>query len=46
MFKGFIRLAVDKWGKIEPAKDAATFEPKASNNLSTVEYELVTVTDE
>jgi len=45
MFKGFMRLAVDKWGKIEVASEPATFEVSTSNNLSNVEYELVTVND-
>jgi len=45
MFKGFMRLAVDKWGKIEQAKEPAKFEVNTENNLSTVEYELVTVND-
>jgi len=45
MFKGFMRLAVDKWGKIEVATEPATFEINANNNLSNVEYELVTVND-
>jgi len=46
MFKGFMRLAVDKWGKLESATEAAPFEVKTDNNLSTVEYELVTITEE
>jgi len=46
MFKGFMRLAVDKWGKIEQAKEPAKFEVKNDNNLSAVEYELVTVDNE
>ena len=40
MFKGSMRLAVDKWGRIEPT-DPAKFEVKEDNNLSLVEYELV-----
>uniref|UniRef100_A0A2P2IZY7 Uncharacterized protein MANES_13G142800 n=1 Tax=Rhizophora mucronata TaxID=61149 RepID=A0A2P2IZY7_RHIMU len=42
MFKGSMRLAVDKWGRIEVA-EPANFVVKESNNLSLVEYELVTV---
>ncbi|CAI9088718.1 OLC1v1023138C1 [Oldenlandia corymbosa var. corymbosa] len=42
MFKGCMRLAVDKWGRIEVTEPAA-FEVKMDNNLSLVEYELVNV---
>ncbi|KAH7442093.1 hypothetical protein KP509_03G070000 [Ceratopteris richardii] len=42
MFKGSMRLAVDKWGRIE-ATEPASFVVKESNNLSLVEYELVQV---
>ncbi|KAK4420387.1 hypothetical protein Salat_1989000 [Sesamum alatum] len=45
MFKGSMRLAVDKWGRIE-VTEPATFEVKEDNNLSLVEYELVNVVDE
>ncbi|KAL3508709.1 hypothetical protein ACH5RR_028110 [Cinchona calisaya] len=45
MFKGCMRLAVDKWGRIEVTEPAA-FEVKEDNNLSLVEYELVNVVDE
>ncbi len=45
MFKGFMRLAVDKWGKIDSTENA-TFEVNSENNLSKVEYELVTVDNE
>ncbi|XP_042390607.1 uncharacterized protein At4g28440-like [Zingiber officinale] len=45
MFKGCMRLAVDKWGRIEVA-EPANFEVKADNNLSLVEYELVNVGEE
>ncbi|KAG8376220.1 hypothetical protein BUALT_Bualt09G0040400 [Buddleja alternifolia] len=40
MFKGSMRLAVDKWGRIE-VTEPATFVVKEDNNLSLVEYELV-----
>lgn len=42
MFKGSMRLAVDKWGRIE-VTEPSDFEVKESNNLSLVEYELVNV---
>ena len=45
MFKGSMRLAVDKWGRVE-VTEPAQFEVKEDNNLSLVEYELVNVTDE
>eukprot|EP01103_Thecamoeba_quadrilineata_P002242 TRINITY_DN12232_c0_g1_i1.p2 TRINITY_DN12232_c0_g1~~TRINITY_DN12232_c0_g1_i1.p2 ORF type:complete len:143 (+),score=24.49 TRINITY_DN12232_c0_g1_i1:24-431(+) len=41
MFKGFMRLEVDKWGKIENAAEPATFDINESHNMSSVEYELV-----
>lgn len=45
MFKGSMRLAVDKWGRIE-ATEPAKFIVKEDNNLSLVEYELVNVVEE
>jgi len=42
MFKGSMRLAVDKWGRVE-VTDAASFTVKEDNNLSLIEYELVNV---
>ncbi|KAI4319776.1 hypothetical protein MLD38_033336 [Melastoma candidum] len=45
MFKGIMRLAVDKWGRVE-VTEPAKFEVKEDNNLSLVEYELVNVTEE
>ncbi|KAJ6829007.1 uncharacterized protein M6B38_359375 [Iris pallida] len=45
MFKGSMRLAVDKWGRVEPT-DPAEFTVKEDNNLSLVEYELVNVVEE
>ncbi|GKV00997.1 hypothetical protein SLE2022_011550 [Rubroshorea leprosula] len=45
MFKGSMRLAVDRWGRIE-VTDPANFIVKEDNNLSLVEYELVNVMDE
>ncbi|CAI9286481.1 unnamed protein product [Lactuca saligna] len=44
MFKGSMRLAVDRWGRIE-VTDPVTFEVKEDNNLSLVEYELVSVAE-
>ena len=45
MFKGSMRLAVDKWGRVEVTEDAQ-FVVKEENNLSLVEYELVNVVEE
>ncbi|GMI72297.1 hypothetical protein like AT2G33845 [Hibiscus trionum] len=45
MFKGSMRLAVDKWGRIE-VTDPANFVVKEDNNLSLVEYELVNIIEE
>ncbi|XP_059662677.1 uncharacterized protein At4g28440-like [Cornus florida] len=42
MFKGAMRLAVDKWGRIE-VTEPVTFVVKEDNNLSLIEYELVNV---
>ncbi|XP_057788772.1 uncharacterized protein LOC131005736 [Salvia miltiorrhiza] len=45
MFKGSMRLAVDKWGRIEVV-EPEKFVVKEDNNLSLVEYELVNVVEE
>lgn len=45
MFKGTMRLAVDKWGRIE-VTDPADFVVNQENNMSNVEYELVDVVEE
>ncbi|KAK1268625.1 hypothetical protein QJS04_geneDACA005002 [Acorus gramineus] len=45
MFKGSMRISVDKWGRIE-ITDPADFTVKEDNNLSLVEYELVNVVEE
>lgn len=45
MFKGTMRLGVDKWGRIE-ATEPAPFTVKEDNNLSLVEYELINVGDQ
>ncbi|KAG5374757.1 hypothetical protein IGI04_039353 [Brassica rapa subsp. trilocularis] len=42
MFKDTMRMAVDKWGLIQ-VTDPVSFEVNRQNNLSLVEYELVTV---
>ncbi|KAK9268817.1 hypothetical protein L1049_000581 [Liquidambar formosana] len=45
MFKGSMRLAVDKWGRVE-VTEPAKFVVKEDNNISLVEYELVNVVEE
>lgn len=45
MFKGSMRLVVDKWGRVE-VTEPATFTVKEDNNLSLIEYELVNVVEE
>ncbi|XP_068665511.1 uncharacterized protein At4g28440-like [Aristolochia californica] len=45
MFKGSMRLAVDKWGRVE-VTEPANFTVNEGNNLSLVEYELVNVVEE
>ncbi|KAL1203181.1 hypothetical protein V5N11_015414 [Cardamine amara subsp. amara] len=45
MFKGTMRLGVDKWGRIE-VTEPAPFTVKEDNNLSLVEYELINVGDQ
>ncbi|KAI3871276.1 hypothetical protein MKX03_017521 [Papaver bracteatum] len=45
MFKGSMRLAVDKWGRVE-VSESASFTVKEDNNLSLVEFELVNVVEE
>lgn len=42
MFKGSMRLAVDKWGRVE-VTEPADIAVNDQNNLSLVEYELVNV---
>eukprot|EP00746_Dinoflagellata_sp_MGD_P087078 gnl/MRDRNA2_/MRDRNA2_34561_c0_seq1.p1 gnl/MRDRNA2_/MRDRNA2_34561_c0~~gnl/MRDRNA2_/MRDRNA2_34561_c0_seq1.p1 ORF type:complete len:347 (-),score=89.45 gnl/MRDRNA2_/MRDRNA2_34561_c0_seq1:31-1071(-) len=41
MIKGHIRVAVDKWAVLKKADEVVSFEPKASNDMSAVEFELV-----
>lgn len=45
MFKGSMRLAVDKWGRVE-LTEPAKFVVNEENNLSLIEYELVNVVEE
>ncbi|KAJ7552531.1 hypothetical protein O6H91_06G059400 [Diphasiastrum complanatum] len=45
MFRGSMRLAVDKWGRIEVI-EPEDFVVKEDNNLSLVEYELINVVEE
>lgn len=44
MFKGSMRLVVDRSGRIEPT-EPADFEVKEDNNLSLIEFELISVVD-
>ncbi|TYZ57293.1 hypothetical protein PybrP1_007557 [[Pythium] brassicae (nom. inval.)] len=52
IFNGFMRLNVTQWGKLAPHPDGIASTPKApvdtntDNNVSSVEYELVTVEDD
>ena len=45
MYKGSMRLAVDKAGSVSVA-EGKSINVKEDNNLSAVEYELITVTDQ
>ena len=45
MFKGTMRLVVDRWGSIKSANDA-DFAVKTDYDLSAVQYELVASTDD
>merc|ERR1711972_1254974 len=42
MFKGFIRVVVDKWAKLDVCTEAHDFEVKMTPDVSATEYELVT----
>ncbi|GKV14506.1 hypothetical protein SLEP1_g25370 [Rubroshorea leprosula] len=46
MFKGSMRLAVDKWGRVDSSPEPASFTVKEDNNLSLIEYELVNVVED
>jgi histidine triad (HIT) family protein len=41
MVKGHVRVAVDKWGKIEPSDDDVEALTSPEKNVSATEYELV-----
>merc|ERR1711933_385053 len=43
MYRGCVRLVVDKWGLVEEASEDLDIQPKEDNNLSEVEYELLTI---
>lgn len=43
MFRGSMRLAVDKWGGSIEVTEPATFSVKTDNNLSLIEFELIVV---
>jgi len=43
MYKGSMRLAVDRWGRVEVAEEPTDITVKEDNNLSLIEYELVNV---
>lgn len=38
-----MRLVVDKWGKIQESPENFNFEVNTKNDLSAVEYELITI---
>ncbi|KAG7591029.1 Nucleic acid-binding OB-fold [Arabidopsis thaliana x Arabidopsis arenosa] len=42
LFKDTMRMVVDRWGRIE-VTDPVSFEVNRGNNLSLIEYELVTI---
>ncbi|KAK1413791.1 hypothetical protein QVD17_35574 [Tagetes erecta] len=42
IYKVSMRLAVDKWGSVEVTKPA-DFSVKEDNNLSLIEFELITI---
>lgn len=45
MFRGSMRLAVDKWGRVE-VTDPVEFTVNEDNNLSLIEFELINVVEE
>ncbi|KAJ8547645.1 hypothetical protein K7X08_011231 [Anisodus acutangulus] len=45
MFKGSMRFAVDRWGRIE-VTEPASFSVKEDNNLSLIEFEQVTAVEQ
>ena len=44
MFKGSMRLGVDKWGRVEPS-DSLDLVVKTDNNLSLLEFEMINVVE-
>ena len=44
MFKGSMRLGVDKWGRVEPS-DLLDLVVKTDNNLSLLEFEMINVVE-
>ncbi|KAJ3694335.1 hypothetical protein LUZ60_009815 [Juncus effusus] len=47
MYKGSMRLAADRWGRVEKAaEDQADFKVKEDNNLSLIEFELVRIIED
>lgn len=44
IYKGSMRLAVDKWGRVE-VTEPASFKVKEETNMSLIEYELVNVVE-
>ena len=42
MIRGTMRLTVDQWGLLKEETEGDSVEPDGDNNLSLVEYELVT----
>lgn len=44
MYRGSMRLAVDRWGRIE-ATEPASFTVKEDSNLSLIEFEMVNVVE-
>jgi len=44
MFRGSMRLVVDKWGRVE-VSDPAEFTVNEDSNLSLIEFELVNVVE-
>nr|GEX12952.1 hypothetical protein [Tanacetum cinerariifolium] len=42
MYKGSMRLAVDRWGRVE-STESADFSANVDCNLSLIEFELITV---
>ncbi|KQK08169.1 uncharacterized protein At4g28440 [Brachypodium distachyon] len=43
MYKGSMRLAVDKWGIVKAAESPSELTVKEDNNLSLIEFEMITL---